>query len=68
MSDLFGDKYRKGNATSHSWIMRNNKFKSAFDKLRKQNNTYFKLSPDREGFTKNLIKRASMLFDKEYGE
>ena len=68
VSDLFGDKYRKGNATSHSWIMKNNKFKTAFDKLRKQNDTYFKLSSDKEEFTNNLVKQASKLFDKEYGE
>ena len=67
-SDIFGDKYRIGNATSHSWIMRGNRFKSVFDKLRKQHEVYDQLSFDSEIFKKDLVVKSSKLFDKEYGE
>ena len=67
-SDIFGDKYRKGNATSHSWIMRGNRFGSIFDKLRKQHEVYSKLSFDEEIFKRDLVVKAAKLFDKEYGE
>ena len=67
LSPLLGDKYRQGLATNHSWIMKGKRFKSAFDKLRKQHKTYSKLSSDGEVFIKELITKASKLFDKEYG-
>jgi len=67
LSPLFGEKYRQGLATNHSWIMKGNRFKSAFDKLRQQNEVYIKLSSDRKFFGKELLSKASKLFDKEYG-
>ena len=67
LSPLLGDKYRQGLATNHSWIMKGKRFKSVFDKLRKQHKVYSKLSSDEEVLIKELVTKASKLFDKEYG-
>ena len=47
--------------------MKGKRFKSVFDKLRKQHKAYSKLSSDEEVLTKELVAKASKLFDKEYG-
>ena len=65
--DFFGDKYRKGNATSHSWIMRGDKFKSPFNQLVNQHNIYIKSADIKSDFLNSLIKKSGALFNRETG-
>ena len=65
--DLFGDKYRKGNATSHSWIMRGNKFKKPFTQLLNQHKIYLKSADIRSDFENALIKKSGILFNRAAG-
>ena len=66
-TDFFGDKYRKGLGTHHSWIMRGNKFKGTFEQLVEQDKTYLNLVDDENEFRTKLTSLAQDLFQKEYG-
>ena len=46
-SDLFGPKYRKGLASHSSWVMKNNKFSSAYSKLEDRHEKVLENHPEK---------------------
>ena len=67
-ADFFGEKYRKGLGTHHSWIMRGDKFKGTFEKLIKQHKAYLSSVDIKVDFESALTSQAQDLFQREYGD
>ena len=67
-SSLFGPKYREGLASHSSWVMKNNKFSGAYNKLKERHKKILANHPDEIGFTENLFKKAIDVFDVAYGD
>ena len=67
-SVALGGKYRRGLASHNSWVMKNNKFSSLYDKLSKTHQDYRKQAKNYNLLETTLLDRAGDLFNLSYGD